>query len=424
MTSTQRIVGCLVVVVALALPGAQATAEQTSEEVDALVREALERSPELSALRARAEAARQAVSPAGALPDPMLEFMLQDVDFPSYTVGDAEMSMLGVGVQQGLPFPGKRGARRQAARAEAAMLDREVNAMERRTTALVRQAYAQLYAQDRAGQSLRAARELVDVLAATVAARYTAGQDALEAQLKTQVEKARVEERIDDLAAERRATAAELDRILDRDAATAFAEVVELPEVTVPEPPWDLLAVERSPDVATQAAALEAAERRLRVARRDQAPDLAAGVGYATRGDMDPVVTLRLGVELPVWSGKKQRPLVAAARAQVHAAEHALRQAKAAARADAARLHADWRRSEAQVQRYREAILPQTSTAFDAARGAYMASRGDFSTVIEDFNLWLEARIELAAREAERYATWADIEALLAPGAVREEDGR
>lgn len=393
-------------------------------DVEVLVREALERSPELAVLRARAEAAKQEVSPAGALPDPMFEVMLQDVNFPSYTVGDAEMSMFGVELRQGLPFPGKRGARREAMEAEAENRRREVEEVERRLTAEVRMLYARLYAQDRARQSLLVARELVDVLSATVASRYSSGEDALEAQLKTQVEKARVEERLEDLAAERAEASAELNRRLDRAGDSPFGEVRQLPEVMVPEPPWEGLALQRSPRVTTQSAELEAAERRLQVARRDQAPDLSAGVGYATRGDLDHVVTLRLGVELPIWSGKKQKPLVGAARSQVHASEHALREARAAARAEAARLRAAWQRSEAQVLRYRDAILPQTSTAFDAARGAYMAGRGDFSTVIEDFDLWLEARIDLAAREAERYATWAEVEALLAPGAVRGEDRR
>jgi len=33
--------------------------------------------------------------------------------------------------------------------------------------------------------------------------------------------------------------------------------------------------------------------------------------------------------------------------------------------------------------------------------------------VIEDFNLWLDARVELARRESSRFATWAELETLL-----------
>ena len=68
-----------------------------------------------------------------------------------------------------------------------------------------------------------------------------------------------------------------------------------------------------------------------------------------------------------------------------------------------------------------QAFLPQSSTQLDAARASYLAGRGDFPAVIEGFEAWLETRMQLASREAERYTTWAEIEALVAPPAAVEE---
>jgi hypothetical protein len=49
----------------------------------------------------------------------------------------------------------------------------------------------------------------------------------------------------------------------------------------------------------------------------------------------------------------------------------------------------------------------------------------DFSTVIEDFQMWLEARAQMAAREAERFGTWAELQSLVAPApAPRSTDPR
>jgi hypothetical protein len=63
--------------------------------------------------------------------------------------------------------------------------------------------------------------------------------------------------------------------------------------------------------------------------------------------------------------------------------------------------------------------------ALDAARSAYLAQRADFSTVLEDFDLWLDARRGLARREADRYSTWAELDALLhsAPEAPADPRG-
>ena len=82
------------------------------------------------------------------------------------------------------------------------------------------------------------------------------------------------------------------------------------------------------------------------------------------------------------------------------------------ARAEAARLEAEWQRADGQVARYEQTIVPRSSMAFDAARSSYLVGRGDFSTVIEDFDLWLEARTGLARREADRFATWAEVQAV------------
>ena len=86
-----------------------------------------------------------------------------------------------------------------------------------------------------------------------------------------------------------------------------------------------------------------------------------------------------------------------------------------------------WRNADAQVRRYREAILPQTSAAIDAARAAYLAGRTDFSTLVEDYEFWLQAREQLAQRDADRFRLWSDLDVLVSPAgskAVAEGSAR
>ena len=131
------------------MPGA-ATAPAAGE----LVAEALAKSPSLAAARSRLAAAREMESPAAALPDPMVEALLQNADFPSYTIGTEDMSMAGVEIRQPLPQPGKRRARTEAARAETALRQAEVAELERRVTAEVRNLYSRLFALDQEQQVL------------------------------------------------------------------------------------------------------------------------------------------------------------------------------------------------------------------------------------------------------------------------------
>jgi outer membrane protein, heavy metal efflux system len=392
--------------------------------VEELVAVALDCSPTLAAARARLAAAREMVGPAGALPNPMVELTLTDIGFPRYTVGTEEMSMIGPEVRQDIPYPGKRRAARDVARADSELRDADLEVARRTLAAAVRTVYARIYALDREKQALAAAGELLDMLAATAASRYATGEAEQEAVLKAQLEVSRVAERRDDLGAERAALVSTLNRLLDRPGAEPLGVVGLLPPPEVPRAPWEELAVAASAEVGARRAAVAAAERRLDTAGLDAKPDMFAGAGIGLRGGFDPAVTLRFGAALPLWGSERQKPMVRAAELEVEMAHAELREAEAAARSDAARLAAEWARSERQISRYAQAILPQTSAAVDAARASYLAGRGDFSTVIEDFRMWLDARTALAGREADRFAVWAELQALLGePGGAAGSTG-
>lgn len=381
--------------------------------VEELVAEALARSPAVAAAKSHLAGARELERPAEALPDPTVEAMVQDADFPHPTIGKDEMSMAGVELRQPVPYPGKRRARGEVARAETGLRAAEVVRVERRVAAEVRRIYARIYAVDSELRSLSPARELLELMTATATARYAAGEAEQEAVLKAQLQASRLEEMVDDHHSSRATLVAELNRWLDRPGGTPCGEVTTLPPVAIPADPLDELAAGRAADVAIASAKVAAAEKRLEEARLDLKPDFAPAAGIAGRGSLGPVLTLRFGVELPFWKDRKQEPRLRAAGQELEAARQELRDAAAAARADGTRLAAEWTRAERQIVRFREAIVPQTSAAFDAARASYLTGRGDFSSVVEDFNLWLDARVQLAHREADRFAAWAEIESLI-----------
>jgi len=398
------------VLLGLLATAASLTAQDRAPSPDELVQAALAGSPALAALRESLAAAREMERPATALPDPMVEGMLQNEEFPDWTVGEMPMSMIGVELRQPLPYPGKRRARGEAATAETALRAARAAALEARIASEVRTLYARIYAMDRELQLLTAAHELVDMLSATAGSRYASGGGEQEAVLKAQLEVSRLGEKLDDLAAERAAMVAELGRWLGRPGAP-LGEVAELPQVAFPQDAAE--AVGDAADVRTARAAVALAEQRLAVARLDLKPDFSPAAGIAGRGPLGPVLTLRFGVELPFRKRDRQEPMIRAAERELEMARLELRDAEVMARSEAAGLAARWEQADRQVMRFREAIVPQSSAALDAARSSYLTARGDFSTVVEDFGLWLEARVQLARREADRYAAWAGLQRLL-----------
>ena len=331
--------------------------------------------------------------------------------------------MIGPQITQGIPFPGKRGARRQAAQADVTVRVRESEQLRREVARDIRVACARLYSLDEERRALSSGRELLELLADTVRERYSAGVGEQEAVVKAQLAVSRLDERLDDLVAERKALVAAVNRYLDQPGDAPLGRVATLPEAITPPTPWETVVAENSPEVAVRRAEVQAAERRLRVARLELRPDFLAGAGVGFRGDKDPVVSLRLGMDLPLWSAQRQIPMIRAAEQDLEASRQELRDTEAGARSEAARLEADWRRAGSQATRYAQAIVPQAGLALDAARSSYLAGRGDFSTLIEDFNLWLEARTGLAQRESERFTTWAELQAVIGSSGPAD-DGR
>jgi outer membrane protein TolC len=168
-----------------------------------------------------------------------------------------------------------------------------------------------------------------------------------------------------------------------------------------------------APAVAVRSQEVNAATRQAESARQELRPTWSVGGGFYWQGGFDRTVSLTVGVELPLRKARKQLPLIAAAEQEAHAAQLDVQDAAAEVRAEARRLVAAWQAAGEQIERYRTAVLPQNSAAFDATRSSYLAGRGDFASILEEFRRWIEVRIDLGSREAQRYAARARLDGLL-----------
>jgi len=391
--------------------------------VEELVAEALEKSPAVGATRSRFAASKELVEPASALPDPELEFLLEEnirsLSSPVFVKGE-------IVLKQEFPFPGKRSLKKKTAGAESEMEFAGLVDIERQVTRDIRIFYARLYALDNEAGALDIARELIKMLEATAGVRYSTGEGVQESQIKAQLESSRILERMADIAAERKETAAGLNRLLGRSGNFSVGKIISLPAVSLQQEGlqrMEELAHGNTPALFLKKAAIKAAEYRLEAADLDFWPDFFAGVGIGFDNEYDPMALLSFGLTLPVWQNSKQKPLKRAAEHKFDEARKNLKEIETAVSSEIAILLARWNRDHEQITRYRDAIIPQTSAALNSARSSYLAGRADFSVVIEDYRLWLDARTQLARREADRFITWAGFDALTAPFRSDEKKG-
>jgi len=182
---------CFAIVFWVLQASATYSAPQPSERIrlENLVREALDRNPEIRAAGRAVDAARSRVSPAGALPDPEMMFgqMNEGNILPFTTLGDpdAGFSEVYAGFNQEFPYPGKRALRRKVAGLEASAEESRYRFTRLRVVSEVKSAFYELYAVHKSLEVVERERSLLEQVEKVASTRYSVGkgiqQDVLDA---------------------------------------------------------------------------------------------------------------------------------------------------------------------------------------------------------------------------------------------------
>ncbi len=377
-------------------------------ELAEVERRALVESPTLAAARARAEEQRARVGAAGVLADPSLGFEIWNA-LPTNGSRDAELWLT---VTQPLPAPGKRGARRASSAVAAELAGEELAALERRFLGDLRLAWAELWFAQRERQLLNESHEVEDLLLSVAEARFGGGREPLGAPLAARLTLRRHELRQQSVDARWLALQARVVELAGLRDGLALPRVGALPELTLPD--LEIAAVtESNPGVRVALRRLELAEANLAATRLDLRPDWSVGSGVIAPENEDPDVLLTVGVELPLFRRRRVGPLIVAAEHARNAARADFDAARIAARGELTRLYIERARIDLQLIHVRQGLLPETNAAFEAARAALVGESGTVAAAAELLEAWVEAQIDLARLESERFANRAALVAQL-----------
>jgi len=342
--------------------------------------------PMLQAARFSAAAAEQRVGPAGALPDPQLQVGLMNRMVAQFGSTVDPMTMNQVQLMQMLPWPGKLGNARRAAElgASAAQADAEDQAL--MIGAQVRMTYYEVASADRALDVMRRTQGLLRDFLRVSTTMYAVGNAVQQDVLRAQVDVARMGEDIIRMEQDRVAMAARLNALLGREAG------VRVPAVDLPEPAESLPTVDsliaralaHRPALRAGAERVSAAQATLAAARRELYPDFQVGIAYQARPAYDNMISLMVGISLPIFAGGRQLPMrrQMAAMRDMSAAELQSQRNETLARVIETRARAA--RDADLVQLYRSSILPQARSAVQAALGSYRVGQVSFMQLVDN----------------------------------------
>ncbi|MGH9817065.1 MAG: TolC family protein, partial [Candidatus Acidiferrales bacterium] len=167
--------------------------------LDELIAELERVNPELRTADYQVRAARARVRPAGALPDPTVNYGQMNVGnvVPFTTLGEEGFSEIYIGFQQEFPFYGKRKLRERIATKEADAEQWSYEFTRLSVLSELKVAYYDLAYQHEVRETLARDMRLLERFAATAAALYRVGKGNQADVLRAQAELSRLQNRIE-----------------------------------------------------------------------------------------------------------------------------------------------------------------------------------------------------------------------------------
>jgi outer membrane protein TolC len=347
-----------------------------------LLREAHEKSPDLKSAQARVRAAQSSISPAGELDDPTLMVQLWNtpVDFSTVPVM--------VQVTQPIPLGGKRGARTDAARADAAMAAADLTAKQREIDTQVASAYFDLFLAERTQAVDDELDQILNVLLQASEARVSTGKAEQVELLRAQGALIQLRSDRETAVDHRQSAWARLAALLDRDPMSPSGSTTE-PRVLPSLPDVAALrerALRERPELLSAQAQVAGADAQQRLAKAAEVPDLGlfAAEMHTFRNPMGISDFLFAGfqINLPIFSGSKNQPRIASASAQIVAAQESVRALRNRIASEIAETYAHVLAEQHQIDLHHQ-LIPIAKQAVESAESSYGAGRADFTTVID-----------------------------------------
>lgn len=382
----------------LLLPVTGAAQQGTSGvalNLDDLVREALRSNPDIQASLHQVEAVHAAVPRAGALEDPELTYMREQM--PGFRWDRSEMQR--IELMQMIRFPSKSAALTSIAEIQAEHSHHDHYEKELEVIAKLKSAYAELwFVQHSMALNTENAR-LLQQLASIAQTKFGVGGAPLQEVLKGNVELARLGNQTTVLRQQEQSVKAMLRAILNRpeDDTLGVAVLPDTVSFTATLDTLLQLAMQSRPMLLHDSLAVEESRTMLSLSKKEYLPDLKVGIQYVTV----PVGDFRgwsviAGMTLPFapWTLGKSNARVEEATAVISRSQATLNAARNMVFSNVRDLYYKALSAKDQLNSYRMFILPQAEMSTKASVTAYRNAKTDFLMLIDSYRTSVELAME------------------------------
>jgi outer membrane protein, heavy metal efflux system len=392
--------------------------EPTVTPLAEVLQEAEQSNPHIQAARQAWKAAQQVPTQVSTLPDP--QFQLQQVNvgsprpFAGYT--NSDFAYVGLGVSQDLPYPGKLRLKGEIAKRDADVSQQQLESIRRSVLAATKAAYFQLAYLSKTLGILKGDGELLDQAEKAADARYRSGMGVQQDVLRAQLEQTKLLREITMHHLEVAKAEAQLKELVNRPQSSPDIEPADLSETALPYTYDELLAATKAqnPEIAGAERMVEKQKLQVDLAHKDFYPDF--NLQYMWQRT-DPAqyrayYVLSVGVRLPIYRSRKQRPELAQAEAELSRSHSELEVQSQQAASELKVQYETAQKTSELLKIYKEGLLPQARAGFQAGIAAYQNNRQDFQSLLSSFLDVLDLDEEYWQNTAERETALARLEQL------------
>jgi len=356
-----------------------------------LLAEAEKNNPQIEAARQGWQAAKQVPTQVSTPPDP--QFTLQHVSvgsprpFAGYT--NSDFAYLGLGVSQDIPYPGKLRLKGEIARRDADVTQQQIESVLRAVLADLKGAYFQLAYLSKTLTILEQDGQLLKQVEQAADARYRSGLGTQQDVLQAQLQKTKLLREIAMHHLQVSKLQAQIKQLLNRPQDSTDIEPSELAETPLAQTYGDLLAAAQvqNPEIAGAQKRIDKQSLQVNLAHKDFYPDF--NVQYMWQRT-DPTqfrayYMLSVGVRVPIYHGRRQRPELAQAEAEQLRAQSEFQAQSQQVASELRTQYVIVQQTTELLKIHREGLSPQARSEFQAGLAAYQSNKQEFQAVLTAF---------------------------------------
>ena len=363
------------------------------QELSDLVQEALDNNPGLEAAVQKVLSAERVVPQAGSLPDPKITLGLMNLPVNSFAFDQEPMTGKQISIMQMFPFPGKLSLSTQMAEFEAAAVKYQQQEIRNHIVLTVKQTYYDLYAVDRALETVQKNKDLLEQMVQVAETKYATGAGLQQDVLRAQVELSKLEDDLIMWQKKRLAVVAKLNAILNRPVGTSMPTTLPdlelLDNEALASSPQD---IERQrPLILAWKEKLGKSDTAIELARKDAWPNIAVGMGYSQRDDlksgakMHDFFSVFVTLDIPLYYRRKQGQKIAEKRIDSEAVQADYMNVLNGVLAEAESQKAELERNRKRVELFKGGILIQAEQSLESAQAGYQVGKVDFLNVVDNW---------------------------------------